>query len=63
MNMARKPLIDYDGYYSKKKEEKWAWLEKAKKDRMPLPEPTPIIFPEGTTREDVYPSDRKYHGD
>ena len=61
--MARKPLIDYDGYYSKKKEEKWAWLEKAKKDRTSLPEPTPIIFPEGTTRKDVYPSDRKYHGD
>ena len=60
--MARKPLIDYDGSWRRTHKTDNSWMKRNPSDT-PLPEPTPIIFPEGTTREDVYPSDRKYHGD
>lgn len=60
--MARFKLIDPDWQkeHTRKMQE---WLDKAKQNKTPLPEPTPIIFPEDTTREDVYPSDMKYQGD
>ena len=60
--MARFKLIDPERdkeRYLKTQE----WLDKARKSKVELPEPTPIIFPEETTREDVYPSDMKYQGD
>ena len=61
--MARFKLIDPD-YYLKKRQEFNKQMEEAKKHPSPKMEDyEPIIFPEGTTREDVYPSNRKYHGD
>lgn len=47
--------------YIKKRREFDEWSKSVK--NQPLPEPKPIIFPEGTTREDVYPKTSNYHGD
>lgn len=59
--MAKK-LIDPDFCNSERYRKMRSWLDNPT-PKQELPEPTPIIFPEGTTREDVYPSDMKYHGD
>lgn len=61
--MAKK-LIDNDYFLNNDRYRAMrSWLDKPCKEKQELPEPTPIIFPEGTTREDVYPSGSQYKGD
>lgn len=55
-----KSLLNDDIYY-KKVAEFNKWMKETNKT--PLPEPTPIIFPDDVTREDIYPSYSHYAGD
>lgn len=54
----KKSLINYDSF-DKEKEE----LKNRLSMRHPLPEPVPCSYPEGITKEDIYPSGRTYKGD
>ena len=55
-----KSLLNDEKYMEKVREYK-KWTEEARKN--PIPESKPIVYPEGITREDIYPEWSHYHGD